>query len=192
MTGGRRIQGSRAVFVCMWLAVAIAATGPAPGLAADVKIGYIDSAKIFESYTVAKEAQQRFDRQVQAWRDEAADKEKAVNALKAELKDQGPILSGPRRQEKEEGLQRAISDYERFVQDVWGPGGRAAQENERSTRDIVDRIRTVVEKIATEQAYQLVLDAASGFIIFADKSLDLTNQVLTQLNQDAGTSSTAH
>lgn len=192
MTGGRRIQGIRAVLVCMGLAVAIAATWPAPGLAADVKIGYIDSGKIFESYTVAKEAQQRFDRQVQAWRDEAADKEKAVNALKAELKDQGPILSGPRRQEKEEALQRAISDYERFVQDVWGPGGRAAQENERSTRDIVDRIRTVVEKIATEQAYLLVLDAASGFIIFADKELDLTNQVLTQLNQDAGTSSTAH
>ena len=174
------------------LAVVAMGAWPAAGLAADMKIGYIDSGKIFDGYTVAKEAQQRFDRQVQAWRDEAADKEKTVNALKTELKDQGPILSGPRRQEKEEALQRAISDYERFVQDVWGPGGRAAQENERSTRDIVDRIRTVVEKIATEQAYRLVLDAASGFIIFADKELDLTNQVLAQLNQEAGTSSAPH
>ncbi len=168
------------------LGLGAALLAPLRGLAADTKIGYIDSAKIFADYTVAKEAQQRFDRQVQAWREEAAEKERAVNALKAELKDQGPVLSAPRRQEKEEALQRAISDYERFVQDVWGPSGRAAQENERLTQDIVGRIREVVEKLATEQAFRLVLDAASGFIIFADKELDLTNQVLAQLNQQAG------
>jgi outer membrane protein len=165
------------------LLLALVAAGP--GLAAELKIGYIDSGKIFEGYTVAKESQKRFDQQVQAWREEAAEKEKQVNALRAELKDQGPVLSGPRRQEKDEQLQRAISDYERFVQDVWGPSGRAATENERLTRDIVARIREVVEKIATENGYQLVLDAASGFVIFADKELDLTGQVLAELNVQA-------
>ena len=162
--------------------------GPSANLAAEVKIGYIDSAKIFEQYNAAKEAQQRFDRQVQAWREEAAEKEKAVNALRADLKDQGPILSAPRRQEKEEALQKAIGDYERFIQDIWGPTGRAATENQRLTGDIVKRIRDVVEKIAAEKAYQLVLDAASGLIIFADKELDLTSQVLAELNAPAGSS----
>src|SRR5205809_7968893 len=50
---------------------------PAPA-AADLRIGYIDSARIFQEYTVAREAQSRFDRQVQDWRDEAAEKEKSV------------------------------------------------------------------------------------------------------------------
>ena len=186
--GARRFRLKRLALALAGAAFGAGMLGPVPGLAADMKIGYIDSGKIFEGYTVAKEAQQRFDRQVQAWREEAAEKEKAVNALKAELKDQGPILSAPRRQEKDEALQKAISDYERFVQDVWGPGGRATQENERLTREIVQRIREVVEKLATENAYRFVLDAASGFIIFADKELDLTNQVLAQLNQPAGTS----
>ncbi len=173
------------------LALGLVFAGSLPGLAADLKIGYIDSAKIFDGYTVAREAQQRFDRQVQAWREEAAEKERAVAALRAELKDQGPILSAAKRQEKEDALQKSISDYERFIQEVWGPGGRATQQNESFTRDIVTRIREVVEKIATEGGYRLVLDAASGFILFADKELDLTNQVLTELNNQAATGGTA-
>lgn len=168
---------------------ALLAAAPA-ALAADLRIGYIDSARIFEQYTVAKEAQKRFDQQVQAWREEAAEKERAVNALRAELKDHGPILSAPKRQEKEEALQKAIGEHERFIQDIWGPSGRAVAENDRLTRDIVNRIREVVEKLATEKGYQLVLDAASGFVIYADREMDLTAQVVAELNAQAGTGTT--
>jgi outer membrane protein len=159
--------------------------------AADLRIGYIDSAQIFQNFKDAQEAQARFDRQVQGWRDDAAEKEKLVNQLRGEVRDQGPILSALKRQEKEEELQRAISEYERFIQDIWGPQGRAASENEKATGAVVAQIRTAVEKIATDKGLNLVLDAAGGFIIYADKSLDLTPQVLDQLNATS-TSSPAH
>jgi outer membrane protein len=144
-------------------------------------MGYIDSAKIFQEYKVAQEAQASFDRQVQGWRSEAAEKQKVVDQLRAELRDQGPILSSMRRQQKEESLQRAISEYERFVQDTWGPQGKAAQENDRATQEVVAQIRSAVEKIASDRQLDLVVDAASGFIIYADRSLDLTGAVLQEL-----------
>src|SRR6185436_5315964 len=109
------------------------------------------------------------------------EKEKSVQTLQAEVREQGPILSSLKRQEKDEALQRAISDYERFVQEVWGPGGRATQENERMTGDVVSQIRTAVEKIAGNKGLTLVLDAASGFLIYADKSFDLTTEVVAEL-----------
>jgi len=149
--------------------------------AADVKIGYIDSAKIFQDYRLAQDAQAGFDRQVQGWRSEAAEKQKTVDQLRTEVRDQGPILSALRRQEREEALQRAISEYEKFIQDIWGPQGKAAQENERATQEIVTQIRSAVEKIAADRQLDLVFDAASGFIIYADRSLDLTVPVLQEL-----------
>ena len=158
--------------------------------AADVKIGYIDSARIFQEYKVAQEAQSRFDHQVQDWRDEAAEKEKQVNQLRSELRDQAPILSALKRQEKEEALQRAQSDYDRFIQEVWGPQGRASQENDRSTGDVVTQIRAVVEKIAVDRNLNLVLDAAGGFIVYADKSMDLTPDVIRELNERAAAGGT--
>ena len=152
-----------------------------PAGAADSRIGYIDSARIFLEYEAAKEAQSRFDRQVTGWRDEAAEKQRAVEQLRTEVRDQSPILSALKRQEKEEALQRAISEYERFIQDVWGAQGRAVQENERATGEVVTQIRSAVEKIASDRNLDLVLDATSGYLIYANKSLDLTATVIEEL-----------
>jgi outer membrane protein len=165
----------------------IAGAALAGGAAADVKIGYIDSARIFQDYKVAQEAQARFDRQVQGWRDEAAEKEKVVNQLRAEVRDQAPILSALKRQEKEEALQRAVADYERFVQEIWGQQGRAAQENERATGSVVTEIRQAVEKLAVDKDLDLVLDSAGGFIVYAEKSMDITADVITELNSRTST-----
>jgi outer membrane protein len=158
-----------------------------PAGAADLRVGYIDSARIFQEYADAKEAQARFDRQVQGWRDEAAEKEKQVKQLREEVRDMSPILSSLKRQEKEVALQKAIDDYERFVQSIWGPQGRAAQENTRSTQEVVAQIRSVVEKLAQERGLDLVFDAAGGIIIYADKTLDLTPEVIRQLNERSTT-----
>lgn len=157
----------------------------APVRAADTRIGYIDSARIWVEYKDAQEAQQRFERQVQGWRDEAAEKEKLVTQLKAEVRDQGPVLSALKRQEKESARDRAVSDYESFVQDVWGTNGKAAQENSRATEEIIQKVRLSVEKVAGNRGLELVLDASGGFIIYADKSLDMTNDVLAELNANA-------
>jgi outer membrane protein len=162
----------------------------APARAADLRFGYIDSSRIFQEYSVAKEAQLRFDRQVQSWQEEAAEKQRAVDKLRAEVRDQSPILSSAKRQEMEEALQKAISEYETFIQEVWGPQGRAARENDTSTQEIVRQVREVVDKLANDKGLSLVLDAASGIVLFADKSFDLTAEVLTELNTRA-TSGTA-
>jgi outer membrane protein len=158
--------------------------------AVDIRLGYIDSGRIFQEFKTAQDAQQRFDRMVQGWRDEAGEKENLVKKLRTETRDLSPILSSVKRQEKEEDLQRAISDYERFIQDVWGPQGRAAQENERATQEVVANIRSAVEKVAADKGLTLVLDSASGFIIYADRSLDLTTDVIQELNNRSTSSTT--
>ena len=179
-----RATGSRPLAaVALVLALACALAGPARP--ADLRIGYIDSKRIFQEFKDAQEAQSRFDRQVQGWRDEAAEKERAVKALRDEMRDQSAILSTLKRQEKEEALQRAISDYELFIQDTWGPTGTAAKENEIATRKVVDQIRSAVEKVAGDKGLELVLDSASGFILYADHSLDLTGDVLLELSARA-------
>jgi outer membrane protein len=164
------------------MGLALLPWGSDPGWAANARIGFIDSSKIFQEYKVAQEAQHQFDRQVQNWRSEAAEKEQIVTQLRNELRDQGPILSALKRQEKEEGLQKAIQEYESFVQEVWGPEGRAARENERTTREIVEQIRQVVEKLANDKGLEMVFDAATGAIIYADRSLDLSAEVVRELN----------
>jgi outer membrane protein len=173
--------------VARWfLAAALLLASVSSTWAAETRIGFIDSAKIFQEYKLAQEAQQQFDRQVQNWRNEASEKQRVVDQLRAEMRDQGPILSSVKRQEKEEALQKAIQQYEAFVQEIWGPTGRASQENERTTREIVEQIRSVVEKLAGEKGLDIVFDAAGGAIVYADRTLDLSAEVVKELNTRVG------
>ena len=85
--------------------------------------------------------------------------------------------------EKESTLQKAVSDYDRFVQDFWGPNGKVQRLNDEITREVIGKVRDAVELLANREGYDLVLDAADGNVIFGVKSLDLTQRVLDELNK---------
>jgi outer membrane protein len=166
------------------LACALVQAGPAAAQTT-IRIGFVDSQRIFSEYKAAQEAQDRFGREIQAWRTEADDRRKAVDVLRNELKDQDPLLSEAARLEKETALQKAVSDYDKFVQDFWGPQGKVQRLNDEMTREVISKVRDAVELLANRQGYDLVLDAADGNVIFGVKSLDLTQQVLDDLNKSA-------
>ena len=159
----------------------VALAGPAR--AQNVRIGFVDSQRIFNEYKSAQEAQDRFAREIQSWRTEADDRRRQVDDLRNELKDQDPLLSEAKKLEKESTLQKAVSDYDRFVQDFWGPNGKVQRLNDEITREVIGKVRDAVELLANREGYDLVLDAADGNVIFGVKSLDLTQRVLDDLNK---------
>ena len=165
------------------LAVLACAALAGPARAQNVRIGFIDSQRIFNEYKSAQEAQERFSREIQSWRTEADDRRRQVDELRNELKDQDPLLSESKKLEKESTLQKAVSDYDRFVQDFWGPNGKVQRLNDEITREVIGKVRDAVELLANREGYDLVLDAADGNVIFGVKSLDLTQRVLDDLNK---------
>ena len=173
-------------------ALAVAGFGLAaasPAEAQNVRLGFVDSQRIFESYRGAQEAQERFGREITAWRTEADERRRALDVLRNEMKDQEALATEAKKVEQESALSKAVSEYDRFVQEFWGPGGRVQRMNEEMTREVIGKIRDAVETIAYREGYDLVLDAADGNVIFGVKGLDLTDRVLTELAKDPAASS---
>jgi outer membrane protein len=167
------------------LAIVAAMTLIVSGASAqEFKLGYIDSERIFNEYRAVGEAQQQFDRDVEAWKKEAEQSERELQSMQEELESQRLLLSETALQEKENQLQTMAAEYERFIQSVWGPTGKIAQRNAELTRPIMEKVREVVDKLAAEQGFSLIFDAADGNLVYGEKSLDLTDQVLTELNKD--------
>lgn len=153
-------------------------------MAQEMKIGYIDSERIFNEYGATREAQEQFDRDVEAWRKEAEQSERDLQLMREELDSQRLLLSEKALQDKEMALQTKASEYERFVQSIWGPTGKIAQRNAELTKPIIEKIRQVLDKLGAEQGFSIIFDAADGNIVYGEKSLDLTDQVLVELNKD--------
>ena len=173
------------------LVLSFVALAAPPATAQVLKVGYVDSVRLFEQFTLARDAQARFAREIETWRAESDDRRKAIETLRAEAREQSLIMSEEKRLEKEAQVQKALTDYDAFVQAFWGSRGRAAQLNEQLTAEVIGRVRDVVERIGRDEGFDLVLDAADGNIIFAVKSLDLTDRVLEILNREAGASTTS-
>lgn len=167
----------------LWVGVLLPAAA-----GADIKVGFIDSDKIFSNYQKTQEVQQAFNREVQEISKQAREMKAEIDSLQKKLDQQSPMLSEAKRDEQNEVIQKKIGSYEAYVQSNWGPSGKISKLNEEYLKPIVDRVHGLVAEIAAEEGYTLILDAAGGNVVYGDKSLDLTDRVLAGLKaQDEGT-----
>jgi outer membrane protein len=152
--------------------------------AADLKIGFIDSERIFADYAGTQEAQRSFNREVQELTTTAKEKKAEIDDLQRKLDAQSPMLSEAKRDEQNQVLQKKVAEYDAFVQKNWGPQGSVSKLNEQYLKPIVDRVHKIVTTIGSDEGYSLILDAADGNVIFGDKTLDLTDRVLDLLKKE--------
>lgn len=154
-----------------------------PAAAQNLKIGFVRSAAILDQYEGARAATETFNKDVEAWNQEAQGRRRDLDVLGKELEAQAPMLTDAIRREKEQDYQKKLNEYDQYVQGIWGPGGLVAQRNEELLRAVVDKIQKAARKIAAEEGYDFVFDASEGNIIYADRTHDLTEKVLQALNE---------
>jgi outer membrane protein len=152
-------------------------------LAQEVKIGYIDSIKIFAENKETQEAERVYRQDVQQWEAQKQRMEADLARMGEELNAQSPMLSEEKKAERRLEMQRKMDEYKRFMEETFGDNGLAAKRNKELTQPIVDKINRIIEAIAIEQKYSMVFDVANANIVYADKKLDLTEIVLTRLSQ---------
>jgi Skp family chaperone for outer membrane proteins len=161
----------------------------APAFAAAPNVGVVDVAEVMAKYNKAIETKAGIDKSVQSSRDAVAEREKELQALRADLestvkRSQDPILNeaGKRSlqseaQVKQGAFQQRQNEYVQFVQSAQGTIQQRVQEMERQ---VVADIRAQAEKIAKDKGLQLVVPKAVTF--FVDGSLDITGDVIKALN----------
>jgi outer membrane protein len=167
----------------MIIAAGLLVAATASFVLAEMKIGYINSEEIFARYEGTKDAQDKFNKEVAKWEQDASDRQKAMKDMKEQLEKQSLLLSSDRKKELEAQLQQKLIEYQEFLQTKFGQKGDAISKNEELTKPIVEKINVVIEKIAKEENYDYILDARSGGVVFAKKTYDLTERVITILNK---------
>jgi len=165
------------------LAAAMVGGTAASSLAQTLKIGYIDSIKIFAENKETQDAERVYRGDVQQWEAQKQRYEADLAKMGDELNAQSPMLSEEKKAERRLEFQRKMDEYKKFMEDTFGDNGLAARRNKELTQPIVDKINKLVEVIAKEQGLTMVFDVANANIVYADKTLDLTELVLTKLKQ---------
>jgi len=148
---------------------------------AQLKVGYVDSDKIFAEYTEWNKAQEEFQTQYNAWDQEAKDMQAELEDLINEYDRQSLILSADKKKEKEAAIEAKRQKLDAYTRTVFGPGGEAERKNNTLVKPLLDKINAAIEQIATEGNYDLIFNSAG--LAYGKKDYDITDQVLSLLEE---------
>ena len=147
-----------------------------------VELGVVDYQLVFDRYEGTADAQRTLDRELKDWETEAKDMRDEITRLSDEIESQRLMLSEERLREKQDQLDRKREEYETFTQSIFGVNGKAAQRNAELTQPIAERILEVIARIGKEKNLQVILDAGTGGVVWAEDDVNLTDIVLDDLS----------
>lgn len=159
-----------------------------PVLAAEtvMKIGLVDLFRAVNESEQGKKAKTDLESMIKGKQEALEEKGKLIEKLKSELEKQGGVLSAEAKKSKEDEFERLTREYQRTVADSQSEVRK--REGELTGR-IVKDLRVIIAGIAQEDQYTLILENAEGFVLFADKGLDITDKVIQKFdaaNQKSG------
>ncbi len=153
---------------------------PAAAQTAPPKLAVIDVQKLVVESAAGKEAQGRVKKIIDAKQADSEKLQKELQALQQRLTDQGPSLADDKREALNKEYQEKGIAYKRFQDDAQ----REVQEaQQRELSELEKRVLPVINQIGKEKGYTLIFNKyAPGMLVYADDSVDITEEVLRRFN----------
>jgi outer membrane protein len=147
------------------------------------KLAYINSERIMVESKGTQEAQATFAAEQQAWQVELQTIEAEIERLNADYEQKKMILTESGKQEAEDKINGLLEERQQFIQEIYGETGTAVQRNAELLEPIVQKMSAVIEKVAVDNNIDMVLDAASGGILYAKPKMDITDLVIEEMDK---------
>ncbi len=146
-----------------------------PAIRAEVKIGFVNPQKIIEDSVAGKAAYASLKQVQESHRQVIEGKKAEIDGAEEELQKQYFTLSESARAEKEEAIRKAKTDFKRMLEDADGD----LSVKEKSYLEKIDKeVMQLINKIAKDEGYSIILGMNGPSVLYADPGLDLTDKVV--------------
>ena len=149
-----------------------------------LKMGYIDSNRILQEYEDVRDAQAKLEKETRRLQAEYNVFVGQLDSLQREFDKQRLLLSNEKIREKESDIQNLLQTTQVFQQQKFGPEGDLYRYQAQLMAPILDKIYTAVKQVGAEKAYDYIIDAAGGALVYALPAHDLTEDVVAQLRRN--------
>lgn len=170
------------ILIAVLLGFCLLSVGIAPKTsnAETLKVGIVDLLKALNESEAGKRAKTDLESLIKSKQASIEEKGKNIEKLRTDLEKQAAIISAEAKKAKEEELERLIRDYQRIVADSQA---EVKKKEGELTGEILKDLREMINKVAQEEGYSLILENAEGIVLYANKFLDLTDKVIKRYNE---------
>jgi outer membrane protein len=142
--------------------------------AAEMKIGFVNTERVFREAAIAKRAQQVLEREFSARNQELSRVEKQGRELQQELERENVTMPESVRREKERQLADISRTFQRLQREI--REDLNLRRNEELAR-VQERATRVINQIAEQEKFDLIIQEA----VFASSRIDITDKVIRAL-----------
>jgi outer membrane protein len=154
--------------------LALVLLGCSMAAGAQMKIGFVNTERVFREAAPAKRAQQVLEREFSARNVELAKVEKEGRDLQTELERDTVTMPEATRREKERKLADISRDFQRRQREI--REDLNLRRNEELAR-VQERATRVINQIAEQEKFDLIIPEA----VFASSRIDITEKVIRAL-----------
>lgn len=146
------------------------------------KTGFIDSEYILSKMPDYNGVEQRLSTIVQGWTTEIDAMDKEIDELKRDLQAKEILYTEQVRKDKQDEIDRKISDKDRFIQSKYGPEGEYYKTQETLLEPIQQKIMLAVRTVAERGNFDFVFDRSGDFLfLYTKPQWNLSDDVLKEL-----------
>lgn len=149
---------------------------------ASPEIVYINSDSLLENYEYFKEIRANLEAKAQKAQDDLQSRSLAFQREIADYQQKAPTMSAAERQSTEERLARKQDELARHQQNA---SAAFAQDEADENEKLYTKITEYLKEHAQKNGYKYVLtySTANPSVLYADSSLEITQEVLKALNE---------
>ena len=161
------------------VALVVALSGWTKEFLLEKEVVYLDSNKLLSQYEGMTRARAAFEKKSVVW-------QANIDTLQQELTRQ--IMTFEKESKgmtpKEQDLSKELikSKKREFAQYQQAIQQQAQQEDAQMTQHVLDVVNTFIQEYGESQGYELILIADQGNIAYAVDGLNITDEVVTELN----------
>jgi len=146
----------------------------APAAHAQLKIGFVNTERVFREAAPAKRAQQKLEKEFATRNAELAKVEKQGRDMQAELERDNVTMTEPARREKERQLADISRNFQRLQREIREDLNLRRNEELAAVQGVATRI---INQIAEQEKFDLIVQEA----VFASSRIDITEKVIKAL-----------
>jgi outer membrane protein len=172
-------QTLRAAVAALALAGGTALVPAAAHAQATPKLGYVDVAIVMEQVPGRQQAQQQFEQEANGIRSELQRLNDSLQTLVGNYQRVASTLTAAQRTTREQDLQRRQQEFAQRAQQLQERGSQREQELANRFESLV---REAINDIRTTGGYAMIFASGpNSAMLAADRSLDVTDQVLARM-----------
>ena len=145
-------------------------------------VAYIRSADMIYSYDGMKDAQKQFQDKMLAWQANIDTLRIELERNFSEYSSEVSKLSTQDKSERQKLLSRQQQNYNQYTSTI---NEKSKAEEQKMTEGVLNQVNSFIEEYSKEKGYDIVIGTTtSGNLLYAKERMDITDEVLKELNKN--------